>query len=380
MPQIRTAAVVGGGIGGLATAAALHQHGVEVAVYERAPALGEVGAGISLWPNATRALDRLGALDAVRGAAGPIGALNVRDAAGRLLLRAPVAGHDAPALCAYRPDLVSALADLLPAGTLQTGKALASVEAEGDRARLLLADGSTAEADVVVGADGLRSTVRAYVTGDASAPVYRGHPIWRGVGPLPPTFVAGEISETWSDGRRFGLLDVGRGRAYWYATANRPEGEADGGPVARKAEVAAMFSDWHAPIPEAVEATPPEAVLRGDTYDRRPRRGWSRGRAVLVGDAAHPTTPNLGQGGCLAIEDALVLARCLAEPGTLAEAFATYERARYKRAARVTRESLWTGRLGQAGGALAALRNGATRLTPGSVYASRLDWLFRYAA
>ena len=380
MTQIRTAAVVGAGIGGLATAAALHQRGVEVAVYERAPALAEVGAGISLWPNATRALGRLGALDAVRASAGRIDALNVRDAAGRLLLHAPVGGHDAPALCAYRPDLVAALAALLPDGALRTGKALASVEADGDRAALAFEDGTSAEADVVVGADGIRSTVRAFVTGDASGPVYRGHPIWRGIGPLPDAFAEGEVSESWGDGQRFGLLGVGGGRAYWYATANRPEGDADGGPDARKAEVLAMFSDWHAPIAEAVRSTPPEAVLRGDAYDRPPRRGWSRGRAVLVGDAAHPTTPNLGQGGCLAIEDALVLARTLAEAPSVAGAFDAFERARYKRTARVTRESLWTGRLGQAGGVLAAVRNGATRLTPGTAYAKRLDWLFRYAA
>ncbi len=380
MTQINTAAVVGGGIGGLATAAALHQRGVEVVVYERAPALADVGAGISLWPNATRALDRLGALDAVQRTAGPIDALNVRDAAGRLLLRAPVGGHDAPALCAYRPDLIEALADQLPDGSLRTGKALASVEVDADRAQLAFDDQTTAEADIVVGADGIRSAVRAFVTGDTSAPVYRGHPIWRGIGPLPDDFVGGEISESWGNGQRFGLLSVGDGRAYWYATANRPEGEADGGPEARKAEVLAMFEDWHGPIPEAIRSTPPEAVLRGDTYDRLPRRGWSRGRAVLVGDAAHPTTPNLGQGGCLAIEDGLVLARAIAESTSPSEAFASYEAARYRRTARVTRESLWTGRLGQAGGALAALRNTVTRITPGSAYAKRLDWLFRYAA
>ena len=299
---------------------------------------------------------------------------------GRLLLRAPVGGHDAPALCAYRPDLIEALADQLPDGALRTGKALASVEVDADRAQLAFDDQTTAEADIVVGADGIRSAVRAFVTGDTSAPVYRGHPIWRGIGPLPDDFVGGEISESWGDGQRFGLLSVGEGRAYWYATANRPEGEADGGPEARKAEVLAMFEDWHGPIPEAIRSTPPEAVLRGDTYDRLPRRGWSRGRAVLVGDAAHPTTPNLGQGGCLAIEDGLVLARAIAESTSPSEAFASYEAARYRRTARVARESLWTGRLGQAGGALAALRNTVTRITPGNAYAKRLDWLFRYAA
>ena len=377
--MVQTAAIVGGGIGGFATAVALHRQGVEVAVYERAPALAEVGAGISLWPNATRALGRLGALDALRAAARPIRSLVLRDASGRVLLRAPMDRHEAPSLCAYRPDLVNALRGLLPASALHTGKALASVDAEGDRARLAFADGTTAQADVVVGADGIRSTVRAWVTGDDAGPVYRGYPVWRGIGPLPASVVPGEASESWGDGQRFGLLSVGGGRAYWYGTANRPQGETDDGPDARKAELARLFADWHGPIPEVVASTPAEAVLRGDTDDRPPRRGWSRGRAVLVGDAAHPTTPNLGQGGCLAIEDGLVLARCLAEHPP-PQAFAAFESARYRRTARVVRESRWIGRMGQAGGALATARDLATRLTPGGAFAQRLAWLFDYDA
>lgn len=379
MRHVRTAAVVGGGIGGLATAIALRQHGIEATVYERAPASGEVGAGISLWPNATRALRALGALDPLLDTAGHIAALSVRDARGRVLLRAPVQGHDAPALCAYRPDLVAALHSALPAGSSCYGKALAAIEADGTRARLQFEDGTGAEADIVVGADGLRSTVRTYVTADAVGPVYRGYSVWRGIGPLPPSFERGEISESWGDGLRFGLLDTGGGRAYWYATAPWPEGEPDGGAESRKAAVLDLFADWHAPVPEVVRATPAARVLQGGTYDRRPRRGWSRGRAVLVGDAAHPTTPNLGQGGGMAIEDSLVLARCLSVAPP-AEAFRMYERERYRRTARVTVESLWTGRLGLARGAAARLRDVVTRATPDALYVRRLGWLFRYAA
>ncbi|MEM6326900.1 MAG: FAD-dependent oxidoreductase [Bacteroidota bacterium] len=376
MPAARTVAIVGGGIAGLSAALALRQRGIESTVYERAPVLSAVGAGISLWPNATRVLRSLDALAPLLDTAGPIAALNVRAPSGRVLLRAPTDGFDAPALCAYRPDLIDALRAPLPPEALVTGKTLVSVTTEADEARLMFADGTEVEADIVIGADGIRSSVRSYVAGETTEPIYRGHPIWRGIGPLPASFVPGEISETWGDGQRFGLLDVGGGRAYWYATATLPEGQSGSDGAARKAEVAARFADWHAPIPEAIAATPTEAVLGGDTYDRPPRRGWSRGRAVLIGDAAHPTTPNLGQGGCMAIEDAPVLARCLAEAATHTEAFQRFERERRRRTTRITRESLWTGRLGQATGALASARNVGARLMPGPLYTRRLGGLF----
>ncbi|MEM0961042.1 MAG: FAD-dependent monooxygenase [Bacteroidota bacterium] len=372
----RTAAIIGGGIGGLSTAIALRQIGIEATVYERAPVLGEAGAGISLWPNATRALRQLGVLDRVLDTAGPIAALSVRHPVGRTLLRAPIDTTDAPAVCVYRPHLIDALRSALPPEALRTGRPLAEVTGDG---RLRFANGSKVDADLVVGADGIRSTVRRFVTGSDEAPVYRGYPVWRGIGPLPSSFVPGEIAETWGDGLRFGLLDVGDGRAYWYATASRPQGSDLPTAEARRQVVLDTFARWHAPIEEVVTSTPAEAVLYGDTFDLPPLRGWRRGRTVLIGDAAHPTTPNLGQGGGMAIEDAVALAVHLRRR-PLDDALDAFERARYRRTARVTRESLWTGRLGQAHGPVARLRDLATRLTPGAAYARRSRWLFAYDA
>ncbi|MEM1055763.1 MAG: FAD-dependent monooxygenase [Bacteroidota bacterium] len=377
MARIQTALIVGGGIGGLATAIALRQRGIEATVVERAPAFAEVGAGISLWPNATRVLRDLGALGLLLERAGRINALHIPDASGRVLLRSPIPQPDAPALCAYRPDLIEALYAQLPEGTVRFGTTVASVHTDESGARLTFEDGSTAEADVVIGADGIHSAVRTFVTGRDEPPVYRGYPVWRGIAPLPESFVPGAISESWENGQRFGLLDVGGDRAYWYATANRPASEPSRDP---KADVLRLFADWHDPIPEVVQATPEGAVMRSGTYDRPPLRGWSRGRAVLMGDAAHPTTPNLGQGGCMALEDAPALARCLADAASLPEAFRQFERARYRRTSRVTRESLWTGRLGQASGRLGSLRNALMARTPGAFYSRRQQWLFEYRA
>ncbi|MEM1116439.1 MAG: FAD-dependent monooxygenase [Bacteroidota bacterium] len=377
MPDlVRTALVIGGGIGGLATALALRHVDIEAQVYERAEAFGEVGAGISLWPNATRVLRRLGVLDRLEG--GPIAALNVRAPSGRVLLRARTDRHDAPSLCVSRPGLIDALRAEIPEAALHLGRALASFDDRGDRVVARFADGTEAEADVLVGADGIRSAVRARLFGD-EAPVYRGYPVWRGLAPLPASFVRGEISETWGDGRRFGLLDVGNGRAYWYATALGPEGETEPSADARKAGLLDAFRTWHAPIPEVLAATPPEAIHRGDTTDRPPRRPWHRGRVVLTGDAIHSTTPNLGQGGCQAIESASALARHLGAAPPEA-AFAAFEAERYARTARVTRESLATGWLGGLGGALGSARNALTAATPRRLYERNLDRLFRHVA
>ncbi|MEM9999180.1 MAG: FAD-dependent monooxygenase [Bacteroidota bacterium] len=395
MTQATRIAIVGGGIGGLSAAIALRQAGFEATVYERAPAFGEVGAGISLWPNATRALHRLGVLDALRPHTGPIHALNVRAADGRVLLRARTNTHadrdTAPSVCAYRPALIDALRAALPDDACRTGKALTSLDERTDGVTVHFADGTSAEADLVVGADGIRSRVRPHVTGEDTLPVYRGYPVWRGIGPLPATFETGEISETWGggtsfgDGLRFGLLEVGphddgTRLAYWYATAARPKG-GDGGDVeARKAELLRLFGTWHAPIPEVIATTPAEAILRGDTYDRPAHRGWHTRRVVLLGDAIHATTPNLGQGAGMAIEDTLVLARCLRTHATPEAAFAAFEQERFARTARVTRESLWTGRLGLLGGRGGRVRNAITRAFPGRAYERNLDRLFSYTA
>ena len=168
--------------------------------------------------------------------------------------------------------------------------------------------GRRAQADVVVGADGLRSAVRASL-GIPGEIRYAGYTAWRGIAPFR---TAGLLAgETLGCGQRFGLVPIAGDRVYWYATDNVPEGGREESERA-KVRLAGMFSRWHAPIPALIEATPAAAILRNDISDRDPVDRWGAGRVTLLGDAAHPMTPNLGQGGCQAIEDALVLARCLA--------------------------------------------------------------------
>ena len=180
--------------------------------------------------------------------------------------------------------------------------------------------------------------------------------------------------ESWGRGKRFGCAHIGKGRIYWFATRNAPEGERDGppgSPTGAKATLLELFEGWHHPVHELVEATGEEAIRRDDLYDREPLSGcWGEGRVTLLGDAAHPMTPNLGQGACQAIEDAVVLARCLQEPdaagregipGTLRR----YEGLRTARTAKIVRRSRRIGQIGQLENALLCrLRDRALAMIP----------------
>jgi 2-polyprenyl-6-methoxyphenol hydroxylase-like FAD-dependent oxidoreductase len=200
-----------------------------------------------------------------------------------------------------------------------------------------------ATGDLVIGADGINSVVRAGLLSDGR-PRYAGYTAWRAVARIPESLVpAGYCWETWGRGVRFGITRIGQGRVYWWAAKNAPEGGRDSD---AKAALLETYRDWASPVPQIIEMTARDAIFRNDIIDRVPVHGWSRGRVTLLGDAAHPTTPNLGQGGCQAIEDGVVLAKKLIGTTDVGAALRSYEHSRYARAAAVTRAS-W--RFGVAG-------------------------------
>ena len=203
---------------------------------------------------------------------------------------------------------------------------VASVEQTAGEVVAKLGDGSEARAELLVGADGLRSVVRASVA--SSTPRYGGYTAWRGVSPV--RVQPGRLSESWGVGERFGLVDIGAG-TYWFATDNASEGETED-PGGRKQALMRRFAAWHPPIPAVLEATPDASILRNDVYFLDPLAHWSDGRIVLLGDAAHATTPGVGQGAAQAIEDAVALADVLAHNEELPAALARYETLRRGRA------------------------------------------------
>ncbi len=337
--------IVGGGIGGLAAAVALRRAGCEAEVYERAPAFREVGAGVSLWPNATRVLRMWGVLERVLARGAEVTRFDLRRAEGVRLASIAMSGFDTPAVCVHRAELHAALLAELPAACLKTDHTLESFALAGAGVVARFYGGREARADGLIGADGIHSVVRAQLHG-AVAPTFRGYSIWRGLAPAIEGIARGPISETWGRGQRFGIMPIGPDRICWYATCNARAAQADA-PGGRKREVQELFADWHAPIGTLIAATREADILRNDARDRPALRRWGRGCVTLLGDAAHPLTPNVGQGACLAIEDAACLAKALAGEEDVAVAYRAYEARRNARTAFVARQSRRIGAIGQ---------------------------------
>jgi 2-polyprenyl-6-methoxyphenol hydroxylase-like FAD-dependent oxidoreductase len=363
--------VVGAGIGGLSLAIGLRRGGHEPVVLEQAPRVEAVGAGITLFGNATHALDRLGVRDAVaaRGSAPTRSA--VLTASGRVLTELP-ADLLQGAVAIHRADLHAVL--LEQAGDVRLDARVEHIEQDGSRVAVRDGAGVEHEGDLLVGADGLHSVVRTSVT-DA-APRYGGYTAWRGV--VPRAAAAGELTESWGVGERFGLVDIGGGRTYWFATKNAPEGQADE-PGGRKAELVRRFGGWHAPIGATLDAVAESTILRNDVYDLAPLPTWHAGRVVLLGDAAHAATPGVGQGAAQAIEDAVVLASVLRGDGDVEVALQQYETTRQPRTKLVQHASRRMDRMAQLGNRIGSgLRNAVVAHSPDRVRRGQIEPLVGY--
>jgi 2-polyprenyl-6-methoxyphenol hydroxylase-like FAD-dependent oxidoreductase len=375
---MKNVGIIGGGIGGVAAAVALHKFGIQATVYERTPRLTEAGAGMMLWPNATRVLKSLGLLEDIAARSGRNTHFLVRTSGGKTLMNIALGKFDVPALCARRSDLLASLLSALPRERIRLGREFAHLEQSTSGVRVHFADGGVAEHDAVIGADGIRSQVRAQLFG-ISDPVHRGYTVWRGVAIYRGRGIRrGYNSETWGHGSRFGILDIGQDTYTWYATANDPK--PGGVPQDdRKSKLVQRFSGWHEPISALIEST--ELILENDAYDLAPLPQWTDGRVTLLGDAAHPCTPNLGLGGCLALEDALVLARCVSSERSMEGALRRYESLRRRRTRHIQQRSLLMGRIGQwQNRAVVAGRRVVTRLLPAALFEHNLRRVYSYEA
>jgi 2-polyprenyl-6-methoxyphenol hydroxylase-like FAD-dependent oxidoreductase len=238
-------------------------------------------------------------------------------------------------------------------------------------------NGEVVRGDVLIGADGLRSVVRAQLFGDAPAR-YAGYTAWRAVVRFDhPGIVP---CESWGRGRRFGIVPMGDGRVYWYATQNAAEGGRDSVGQAKQ-NLAQLFRGWHDPVEALIESTGDSAILRNDIYDREPLPRWSENRVTLLGDAAHPMTPNLGQGGCQAIEDAVVLAACLARSDHVDSGLRDYQDRRIPRTSGIVLQSRRIGEMAQwENPLLCFMRNVTVRAVPSRMKARQIASVAIYEA
>jgi FAD-dependent urate hydroxylase len=371
------AIIIGGGIGGLSAALALGRVDVRCDVFEQAEDLREVGAGLTAWANAIRALDQLGVAQRLLPLVSKVDRFEIRTSAGQTLSTISFFNLErklgVPAcVVVHRADLLRELASRLEKGRTHCGARCVAIENNADGVLARFADGREASADLLVGADGLHSVVRSQLHGP-SKPRYAGYVCWRGRAHLEVKSLPPEMSfETWGPGARFAVHHCGPGRLFWYATRNLPEAGVCL-LAARKADVQNHFQTWPSPIPEVIEATPGTEILRNDVVDRIPLVKWGLSRVTLLGDAAHPTTPNLGQGACQAIEDAVCLADGLAGCDRVEPALRHYEQPRQARTAAITKDSWRVGSLGQWENSFGcALRNSLTRWVPNAV---SLRWI-----
>ena len=366
---MKRAAIVGGGIGGLATAIALRKIGFEAHIYERSPELKEAGSGMSLWPNAVRSLEQIdsGVLNKLRTNGRSLRRLLIKEASGSLVKALRLPFTDLSGIAVHRAELQSSLAEALPASSIHLSHTFLRLENRAASVVLHFDNGTSTEVDLVVGCDGIHSSVRKSLDLECKL-TNRGYCVWRGMVRTNPKKDVGDsgldrdgdFSESYGRGQRFGIMRLGPGRIHWYAVANNSLRPAA---LSESAALLQLFSAWHDPIPELIKSA--ESIIRTRVQDRLSFLPWTKGRIAILGDAAHPISPNFGQGACLAIEDAVVLAASLRSTPEISNALRQYEKSRRRRCLEVLITSREVGRFAQIQNrTFVHLRNQVLRLAP----------------
>ncbi len=337
------ALIVGGGIGGLAAAIALRRARMEAIVFEQSRELKPVGYALALSPNALLGLERLGLAEAVRARSVRLDRIFIRRWDGRVLSEVGLSELEWEMLAVPRGDLQQVLQRAAGDALRLTSRCTGFREEAGGVAAVL-GDESEQHGDLLVGADGINSVIRTQLHGSADLR-YAGQ-AWRAVTAFDDESLRGTLNQSWGPGAQFGLMPIGGGLVYWVA-AELGLPDAPPPPGGLKAALLRRFGKWHDPIAAVIEATDEAAIAKTDVYDRRPLSSWGSSRVTLLGDAAHPMTPNLGQGAAQALEDAVVLASRLRNAGDIEPALRAYEATRIPRTTALVRRSRQLAKIAQ---------------------------------
>ena len=357
--------VIGAGITGLTTAIAVGRLGIPVLVVERDTAPRESGTALSLWPNTLAALGTIGLSQAIReiGSEEPGGV--ICEWTGREILRLDQSRLDrrlgTPTLIVHRGELQRVLVGAAERIPLRLGTSAERVREEGDRCVVDLSDGEQLRASAVLGCDGIHSVTRQ-VTANPP-PRYTGRTSWRAVLDDASDLVSGARLSV-GRGKQFIASRMSGGRIYWAADVAMPEG-ANRALGDKKAFLLESFAGWHDPTGQLIDRTAEDQLVTADIYDSVPR-ALAVGRVALLGDAAHPMTPDLGQGACQGMEDGVILAQCMAGAADPAAALTDYQGIRLRRVRSMVRESRRIGQLATLEGEFGnSVRNAGVRCIPG---------------
>lgn len=366
-------AIVGGGIGGLTTALALKQNGQEITIYESAPEIKPVGAGIIMANNAMQVFDKLGVRKKIESAGYKISNIKITDAhlntisANNLTKFENKYGVYNVAI--HRAELQKILANEIGFQNIQLSKRLLKIE-QGIDFKLTFDDNTSVNADIVIGADGIKSTVRNQLFGTGNIRDTK-QKCWRGVSEFDWTSKYNhEAFEAWGKGKRFGFVKISDKKVYWYAVINETMKK-------NNTDITELFKDFHPEIVKIISETPKDKIIFSDIIDLQPINQWQKGNVCLMGDAAHATTPNMGQGACQAVEDAYVLGKLFGQGKSVEEIFAQYEKLRMKKAHFVVNTSWTIGKVAHFQNSVAVwLRNALVKTMPKSANEKQLEKVF----
>jgi 2-polyprenyl-6-methoxyphenol hydroxylase-like FAD-dependent oxidoreductase len=370
--------IIGGGIAGLTTAIALRRMGIDAMVVEAAPEFRPVGAGLSLAVNAMQAFSEIGIADAVIAAGRKIDAITIFDQRGHVISKTNTervnAKYGISNFSIHRADLHRVLYSFLSPDLITLGKRSAGIEKIEGGYRVFFEDGSSMDSSYLIIAEGIHSPLRTSIV-PGSKQRYAGYTCWRGIVENKKDLEM--VSETWGPNGRFGIVPLANRQIYWFATKSVKEPGSKFKDFTRT-DLIHNFRDYHEPVVELIEATPQDQIIWNDIFDLEPMNRYAYGDLVFLGDAAHATTPNLGQGACMAIEDAVVLANCLKKNSRVSMAFECFQQKRMKRTHAIVRNSRQLGEIAQMEGpVLCKIRNFVIRNTPQFVYEKQIDNLFK---
>jgi len=370
--------IIGAGIAGLCTGIALRKFGIEAEIFEAAPTVCAAGAGIGLAPNGVKALEKLGVADLVFQHGTQLPSFNILNQKGEVLAENKSSEiqrrYGLDNFTIHRRTLHECLLEKLDGAKVKTGKKLTGMTRQSEHVILSFADGSTHTCDYVIAADGIYSVVRRILHPEDTLR-YAGYTCWRAVADGKGIGLEG-ASETWGKKGRFGLVPLSKDQIYWFACVNAPAGDSAMKNFKIK-DLIAQFSGYHQPIVNVLMQTEDQALIHNDLYDIRPLEKFAYDRILLIGDAAHATTPNMGQGACQAMEDAAVLLDEFETGKSIALAFLGFEKRRLAKNKMIIEQSRNIGAVAQLSNpVLAGLRDLAIRLTPDNIRYDRMAKIY----